>query len=256
MASDEPWPLITNLTLGALPTAPACLRAHAKQMVWEWGLAMLADTTELIVSELATNAVKAAQALEPNEWRARRMREARCVSLRLSSDHKRVLIELWDANPEPPAPTAPDVDGESGRGLLIVEALSDQWGYYHPDSSLVPTQVSPSSYRQPRAVPAYSPGQWLAGKVVWCEIAADSPPDTSTSSSDNARVCRRKLAGHAGRPESSLGHDDLGPIRLGALAVSAVPGFGALGRVSSTHGDSAGSGEVSSTGQRGILTGS
>lgn len=175
MAIDEPWPLTTSLTLGALPTAPACLRAHAKQMAWEWGLAMLADSAELLVSELVTNAIKAAQAIEPNEWRAGCLREACCVSLRLSSDHKRILIEVWDANPEPPIPATPDADGESGRGLLIVEALSDRWGYYHPDTALIPSQQSRQYHRQPDALPAYSPGQWMTGKVMWCEIAVGSP---------------------------------------------------------------------------------
>jgi hypothetical protein len=51
-------PLRSYLELGALPTAVPCARLHARQLVWEWGLNGLAANTELLVSELVTNAVK------------------------------------------------------------------------------------------------------------------------------------------------------------------------------------------------------
>ena len=51
------WPLSSRLVLGALPTAVGCIRLHAKQVVWEWGLAELAGAVELVVSELATGCV-------------------------------------------------------------------------------------------------------------------------------------------------------------------------------------------------------
>jgi anti-sigma regulatory factor (Ser/Thr protein kinase) len=69
----------------------------------------------------------------------------------LSGDSGRVLIEVWDADPRPPAPKDPGEDGlpdpheEGGRGLFLVAALSARWNWY-------PT-------REP------------AGKVVWCELA-------------------------------------------------------------------------------------
>jgi hypothetical protein len=50
------WPLHSRLEFGALDTAPACARKHARLVLSEWGLAPLADTTELLVSELVTNA--------------------------------------------------------------------------------------------------------------------------------------------------------------------------------------------------------
>jgi hypothetical protein len=31
---------------------------HARQVIWEWGLRALADTVELIVSELITNGLR------------------------------------------------------------------------------------------------------------------------------------------------------------------------------------------------------
>ena len=53
------WPLRSYLELGALPTAVPCARLHARHLLWEWGLNGLAADTELLVSELVTNAVKA-----------------------------------------------------------------------------------------------------------------------------------------------------------------------------------------------------
>jgi hypothetical protein len=45
------WPLQTFLKLGALPSAVPCARLHARQILWEWNLEPLTDSTELIVSD-------------------------------------------------------------------------------------------------------------------------------------------------------------------------------------------------------------
>ena len=87
-----PWPPHNYLELGALPTAVACARLHARNLLWEWGLDWLAPDAELLVAELVTSAVKATAA-----------RDEEAVRLRLSSDGTRVLIEVWDADPRPPA---------------------------------------------------------------------------------------------------------------------------------------------------------
>ena len=43
------WPLHSFLELGALPGAAPCARLHARHLLWEWGLAALTDSTELVV---------------------------------------------------------------------------------------------------------------------------------------------------------------------------------------------------------------
>ena len=59
--------------------------------------------------------------------------------LALSSDSVRVLIEVWDAEPEAPAPKdlgehgTPDPQEEGGRGLFLVAALSAR--FYRPTTS-------------------------------------------------------------------------------------------------------------------------
>lgn len=141
----HPWPQCSYLELGALPTAVPCARLHARHLLREWGLNDLASSGELLVSELVTNAVQVT-AGHPTHAPVR---------LRLSGDATRVLIEVWDADPRPPAPRdlgeddLPDLEEKGGRGLFLVATLSTRWGWY--------------------------PAQEPAGKVVWCELADDKP---------------------------------------------------------------------------------
>jgi hypothetical protein len=67
------------------------------------------------------------------------------VSLVIVRSPERVRIEVRDSSPVPLPPTCRrDVDDETGRGLTVVAALADSWGW------------------QPEA----------QGKVVWCELAS------------------------------------------------------------------------------------
>jgi anti-sigma regulatory factor (Ser/Thr protein kinase) len=117
------WPLRSYLELGALPSAVPCARGRTQALLREWGLGELADVTELLVSELVTNAVVTTtkhQLDSPVRWR-------------LSSNHAQVLIEVWDGDSTPPpalSPDAPSPTAESGRGLLIVDTLSTRWSWY------------------------------------------------------------------------------------------------------------------------------
>jgi anti-sigma regulatory factor (Ser/Thr protein kinase) len=114
------WPLRSFLELGALPGAVPCARLHARQVAWEWGLAGLGDDVEILVSELVTNAVAASRSPD----------QVFPVRLWLLSDKERVLVVVQDASPQAPARVDAGDDAESGRGLLLVEAISGQWGWY------------------------------------------------------------------------------------------------------------------------------
>lgn len=117
------WPYRTFLELGALPGAVPCARLHARLVLLEWGLGALSDDTELLVSELVTNGVRASRAMGQD-----------AVRVWLVSDLRQVVIFVWDASPVPPARADPGPDAESGRGLLLVEALSERWGHFGYDS--------------------------------------------------------------------------------------------------------------------------
>jgi len=106
----------------------------------------LADPVELVVSELATNAVAA----------SRLAGLAPAIRLWLLADAARVLVLVWDASPRPPARADAGVDAEGGRGLLLVEAVSNRWGWYRDL-------------------------QGETGKVVWAELSDRDRGGTSRS---------------------------------------------------------------------------
>lgn len=114
------WPLRDFLEFGALSSAVPCARYHCRQVLWEWRLTRLADNAELLVSELVTNAITASGAVG----------DYLPIRLWLLSDTARVVIMVWDANPDMPVPEQVGAEAESGRGLLLVEAISDQWGMF------------------------------------------------------------------------------------------------------------------------------
>jgi anti-sigma regulatory factor (Ser/Thr protein kinase) len=114
------WPLGDFIELGALPGSVPCARYHARQILWEWRLDRLSESVELVVDELVANAVAASRDLD---WPFP-------VRMWLLSDRANVLVLVWDANPQPPVRIDPGDDVESGRGLLLVEAISAQWDWY------------------------------------------------------------------------------------------------------------------------------
>jgi anti-sigma regulatory factor (Ser/Thr protein kinase) len=121
------------MVIAALPTATPCARLHARSIALEWGLGELADTVELVVSELVTNAVLASV---DHDGRPRYSTEhgLACVHLRLSTDGLAALIEVWDETTRPPTPIEPGLADEGGRGLMLVDAMTERWGWNLPPS--------------------------------------------------------------------------------------------------------------------------
>ncbi|WP_405861554.1 ATP-binding protein [Streptomyces sp. NBC_01515] len=98
------------------------------------GLIGLVDTAELLATELVSNAVRHTKGP---------------AILRVSWKPDTLRIGAWDANPEPPEPPrelAKLLDREEGRGLGLVKACADLWGW------------QPLSRNGRR------------GKYVWCEL--------------------------------------------------------------------------------------
>lgn len=129
------WPCRTGLELGALPGAVPCARLHAKLVLWEWGVQELAESVELVISELMTNALRASNELGGARGRALVSEGVPPVRFWLACDGRKVLIQVWDASYEPPVREDVEPEAEAGRGLLLVEELSAQWGSYVPDLS-------------------------------------------------------------------------------------------------------------------------
>ncbi|MFE3325843.1 sodium/proline symporter PutP [Streptomyces sp. NPDC059176] len=98
-----------------LPSDPAAVghaRALAGGQLAEWGMDELTFTTELIVSELVTNAIR--HAVGP-------------VCLRLIRD-RGLICEVSDASSTSPRLRHARTTDEGGRGLLIVAQLAQRWG--------------------------------------------------------------------------------------------------------------------------------
>lgn len=116
------WPLKSFLELGPYPGAVPCARLHARQVLWEWGQAGLGKATELVVSELVTNAIRASRSLGQDT----------AVRMWLLSDREKVLVVVWDASQQPPGPAEPEPGdlSDGGRGLLLVDAMSERWEWY------------------------------------------------------------------------------------------------------------------------------
>ena len=129
------WPLRSSLELGALPSAVPCARLHVRYVLWEGGMDALAEQVELIVSELGTNGAYASAEVTGSWYDGRWAPGRPPVRLFLCSDKTRVLVQVWDGNDREPEPRELDLEALGGRGLLLIEALSSQWGTYRPQRS-------------------------------------------------------------------------------------------------------------------------
>jgi anti-sigma regulatory factor (Ser/Thr protein kinase) len=113
------WPHTDGAILGTLPVAVPSARVFVAESLALWGMDKLSDDACLVTSELVTNAVQASwpeYASEP-------------VKLWLMADAENLVIEVYDGCPDMPQERSAG-DGEGGRGLAIVAALSVSWGVY------------------------------------------------------------------------------------------------------------------------------
>lgn len=107
-----PHSAVGDWRLPAEAQSVARARELARRQLAAWDLTSLADTTELLVSELVTNALR---------------HGAGTIRIRLLLDHC-IVCEVWDTGQvQPRRRRARDTD-EGGRGLQLVELLSSRWG--------------------------------------------------------------------------------------------------------------------------------
>ncbi|MFD7436190.1 SpoIIE family protein phosphatase [Streptomyces sp. NPDC059861] len=102
-----------------IPADPALVAPVRKQVIEQlgvWGLEEAGFTTELVVSELVTNAIRYG---------------ARPIRLRLIHDTARLICEVSDTNHSAPHLRRAKTWDEGGRGLLLVAQLTQRWGSRH-----------------------------------------------------------------------------------------------------------------------------
>jgi anti-sigma regulatory factor (Ser/Thr protein kinase) len=139
------WPAESASVPAARRTLRRCLE--------RWDMTGLADSAELVVAELAANAVRHASG--PDD---------RLIEIRFDRlPGGRLRIEVHDTDDTKPERDELSADAESGRGLLLVEALTNgRWGVGERDG---------------------------VGKLVWAECApAGEAAETDKAAQTNART--------------------------------------------------------------------
>ncbi|MFD4607783.1 ATP-binding protein [Streptomyces sp. NPDC058440] len=134
MPENEPWEY--TLYIPNDPRAVTISRRTLRLILTMHGLLRLVDTAELLATELVSNAVRHTKGP---------------AGLRVRWSAGVLRIGAWDtdsAPPEPPTPLEQVVDLEEGRGLALVRACADLWGW------------QPLSREGNR------------GKYVWCDLVA------------------------------------------------------------------------------------
>ncbi|GAB2927578.1 SpoIIE family protein phosphatase [Streptomyces mayteni] len=104
---------VATLELAAEPALVATARKAAADQLVAWELTEAAFVTELVVSELVTNAIRHA---EPP------------IQLRLLRGETSLIIEVSDGSGTAPHLRRARTYDEGGRGLLLVAQLTQQWG--------------------------------------------------------------------------------------------------------------------------------
>ena len=123
LVRTPPAPLASARTsLRAEPAQVAAGRRFVREALWAWGHAELTHTACLLASEILTNAVGNTR---------------HAIGLDLHHTDHELVVEVTDDNAEQPQLTLPGPADESGRGLTLVDALSDAWGI-RPSAGIEP----------------------------------------------------------------------------------------------------------------------
>lgn len=117
-ATDQPVIFTEERAYMRNAHAPYVARLFTSSQLLIWGVPELVEASGLVISELVTNAVTHAR--------------SDLVGVQLQFREGPVMIKVWDADGArfPETSTAGDPLPESGRGLLLVEAVASHWGSY------------------------------------------------------------------------------------------------------------------------------
>ena len=139
MAPTRPTELSDRrVRLATGPAAAGEARSQVRAAICTWDVPVDPDVAVLLTSELVTNAI---------------MHEASgTVTLAISCSSDQLRVEVHDTSCSMPVLVDAPADAETGRGLMLVGALSDGWGSYR-------TPVGKAVYFMLAFQPGLGPGQ-------------------------------------------------------------------------------------------------
>ncbi|GAA2271484.1 ATPase [Streptomyces ruber] len=120
------------------PRAAGICRRTLRDILTTHHLPTLIEPAELLASELIANAL---------------LHTTGPAALKLRQSGASFRLGAWDTDPTPPTTSEARPHAESGRGLHLIDACSDDWGWF---------QINPH-------------GTGTGGKYVWCEIGTRKP---------------------------------------------------------------------------------
>lgn len=165
-------PRIATRTPGADAGSVRAARDFTIATLRQWGVAERRDDIAVVVSELLTNALRHALPC-PGGTRPRWP-----IRLGLLQPGPCVLCAVADPSQRAPVLQEPGHLAESGRGLHVIDALSDQWGYTTPGETgkvvwatftAAPAPAHPGSAPRPD-----QPGQHEAGARLQSALVTSS----------------------------------------------------------------------------------
>jgi anti-sigma regulatory factor (Ser/Thr protein kinase) len=96
--------------------AAAEARKQVRAAIWAWDVDVDLNVAILLTSELVTNAI--------------RHETGATILLVITSSDGQLRVDVHDTERSLPAVVEAADDAETGRGLMLVATLSDEWGFY------------------------------------------------------------------------------------------------------------------------------
>ena len=107
---------IRRVLLAAGPAAAAEGRGQVRAAICAWDVPVDQSVAVLLTSELVTNAI--------------RHETGETVTLAIDGSQGRLRVDVHDSSYDIPVVLGNPGDEETGRGLMLVATLSDEWGFY------------------------------------------------------------------------------------------------------------------------------
>jgi anti-sigma regulatory factor (Ser/Thr protein kinase) len=102
------------------PAAAAEARGRVRAAICTWDVRVDPDVAVLLTSELVTNAIS--------------HEAGDTIMLVIACSPDTLRVDVHDTSRGLPLPVRAAIDAEAGRGLVLVDSLSDEWGWYHTPS--------------------------------------------------------------------------------------------------------------------------